>query len=184
MTYSKGNMSITGFGSRITTDKLWRLPVKKTALLSVFCLGVVFAAPMAQAGSCPPDHVLSEARELENVPLTDLTRQVLANVRLEGWRDMGGFLLRMRRLELQPGGFVPTHDHGDRPSIVYIVKGTVIEHSSFCDVPIVHVAGDVTPEFGVGHAHWWENKGDEIVTFISTDVLPYNSPAEPQVGFE
>jgi quercetin dioxygenase-like cupin family protein len=97
---------------------------------------------------------------------------------------MGGFILRMRRLELQPGGFVPTHTHDDRPSIVYVVKGTVTEHSSFCAVPILHVAGDSTPEFGVGHSHWWENTGREVVTFISTDVLPYTDAADPFVGFE
>lgn len=147
-------------------------------------LSAAVSASAVQAGECPPEHVLTEARKIDSIPSSKLTRQVLANVRLEGWRDMGAFILRMRRLELQPGGFVPTHSHGDRPSIVYVVKGTVIEHSSYCAVPIEHVAGDVTPEFGAGHAHWWENKGDEVVTFISTDVLPYNSPNEPFVGFE
>ena len=97
---------------------------------------------------------------------------------------MGGFLLRMRRLELLPGGTVPTHSHADRPAIVYVVKGTVIEHNSFCSVPIEHVAGTVTEEFGPGFVHWWENKGNEVVTFISTDVVPYDSPEAPYVGFE
>lgn len=137
-----------------------------------------------QAGICPADQVLETPGELEQVPAAGLAREVLANVRLEGWRDMGGFILRMRRLELQPGGFVPTHTHDDRPSIVYVVKGQVTEHSSFCTVPILHVAGDTTPEFGAGHAHWWENTGREVVTFISTDVLPYSDEAEPFVGFE
>lgn len=138
----------------------------------------------AEAGSCPPDKVLTTPRAIEQIPPSLLTREVLANVRLEGWRNMGGFILRMRRLELQPGGFVPTHDHTDRPSIVYVVKGQVVEHSSFCAVPILHVAGDSTAEFGVGHAHWWENTSRETVTFISTDVLPFTGEAAPFVGFE
>lgn len=152
-----------------------------TALAVVATLGT---AGTALAGSCPPEHVLTEPRALEKIALDKLSREVLANVKLMGWRDMGGFILRMRRLELQPGGFVPTHTHDDRPSIVYIVKGTTIEHSSFCAVPIEHNAGDTTPEFGPGHAHWWENKGNEVVTFISTDVLPYTGDAAPFVGFE
>lgn len=150
-------------------------------ILAVLAAGIAGAA---QAGTCPPEHVLSEPRTLENVPPAALTREVLANIRLEGWREMGGFILRLRRLELQPGGFVPTHGHEDRPAIVYVVKGTVIEHSSFCAVPIEHVAGSVSEEFGPGYAHWWENKGNEVVTFLSTDVLPFSGPDAPFVGLE
>ena len=144
----------------------------------------LMAATAAHAESCPPDQVLTTPRSLEQIAAKALTREVIANVRLEGWRDMGGFILRMRRLELQPGGFVPTHEHSDRPAIVYVVKGTVTEHNSLCAVPIVHTEGSVSEEFGVGYAHWWENTGNEVVTFISTDVLPYNSPDAPYLGFE
>lgn len=156
-----------------------KLGMALASALTVASLGTV-----AQASTCPAEHVLTEPRALESIPQADLTREVIANVRLEGWRDMGGFLLRMRRLELQPGGTVPTHSHADRPAIVYVVKGTVIEHNSFCAVPIEHVAGTVTEEFGPGFVHWWENKGKEVVTFISTDVVPYDSPEAPYVGFE
>jgi quercetin dioxygenase-like cupin family protein len=141
-------------------------------------------ASAAFAETCPADQVLTEPRSLDNIAAKALTREVIANIRLEGWRDMGGFVLRMRRLELQPGGFVPTHEHSDRPAIVYVVKGTVTEHNSLCAVPIVHTAGSVSEEFGPGYVHWWENTGNEVVTFLSTDVLPYNSPNPPYVGFE
>ena len=157
-----------------------------TSFLSAAATLLVAAtlATGALAESCPKDQVLTTPRVLEQMPAGKLMREVIANVRLEGWRDMGGFLLRMRRLELQPGGFVPTHDHTDRPAIVYIVKGTVTEHNNFCAVPIVHTAGSVTEEFGPGFMHWWENTGNEVVTFISTDVLPYESKDAPFVGFE
>lgn len=143
-----------------------------------------FVSAASAEAVCPPGHVLTKPRDLEKIAQKALTKEVIANVRLEGWRDMGGFILRMRRLEVQPGGFVPTHGHEDRPTIVYVVKGTVTEHNSFCDVPIVHRAGDVDTEFGPGYMHWWENTGDEVVTFLSTDVLPYNSPDAPYIGFE
>ncbi len=153
------------------------------ATASALLLTALAAGPAA-AGSCPKEHVLSKPRPIESIPLEKLTREILTNVRLEGWQEMGAFLLRMRRLELQPGGFVPTHDHDDRPSIVYVIKGTVVEHNSLCAVPIEHHAGDVTPEFGAGHSHWWENKGLEVVTFISADVIPHSGPEEPRLGFE
>ncbi len=153
---------------------------KTTAAIIALCL----MATGGIAGECPADQVLTEPRELENIPSEKLVREVIANIRLEGWRDMGGFILRMRRLELQPGGFVPTHAHDDRPAIVYVAKGTVTEHNSLCAVPIIHHEGDVSEEFGVGYEHWWENTGNEVVTFLSSDVLPYDSAAAPYVGFE
>lgn len=153
----------------------------KTVALAVAMLG---AGGAAMAGTCPAEHVLTEPREIEGVGTKWLTREVIANVRLEGWREMGGFLMRQRRLELAPGGRVPTHSHADRPAIVYLAKGTVTEHNSFCAVPIVHHAGTPSEEFGVGFVHYWENTGPESATFISTDVVPFPSDGTPYYGWE
>ncbi len=154
------------------------------SVAAAIVLTAALGAGAAHAGGCPAEHVLSEPREIKRVPQEGLTREVIANVRLEGWRDMGGFILRTRRLELQPGGFVPTHSHADRPAIVYILKGTVTEHNSFCAVPIVHHAGEVSEEFGPGFVHYWENTGKEVVTFLSSDVVPFPSEADAFYGFE
>ncbi len=158
-----------------------RLMLTATALAATAILGL---ARPADAAGCPPEHVLTEPREVERVGQERLTREVIANVRLEGWQEMGPFILRTRRLELQPGGTVPTHSHANRPAIVYVLKGTVIEHNSFCAVPIEHHAGDVSEEFGPGFVHWWENRSNEVVTFLSSDVVPFPSDAEPFYGWE
>ncbi|MGF1447061.1 MAG: cupin domain-containing protein [Pikeienuella sp.] len=158
-----------------------RLMLTATALAATAILGL---ARPADAAGCPPEHVLTEPREVERVGQQRLTREVIANVRLEGWQEMGPFILRTRRLELQPGGTVPTHSHANRPAIVYVLKGTVIEHNSFCAVPIEHHAGDVSEEFGPGFVHWWENRSNEVVTFLSSDVVPFPSDAEPFYGWE
>lgn len=129
----------------------------------------------ALAGQCPPEHVLEEPRELRRAPDIGVTRPVLGVVDLTGWRDMGNFRLRLRRLTVAPGGVVPTHNHADRPSIVHIVSGEIIEHNAFCAVPILHVAGDTAVEAGEGHLHWWENQGDEEVVIFSTDVVPFRA---------
>lgn len=123
------------------------------------------------AGECPADKVLTTPRKLEDIGDKDIKRLTLAEVKLEGWRKVGDLYLRMRRLTIGPGGFVPTHQHDDRPSIVYIIKGQIIEHSALCAVPIPHKAGEWTPEFGPGHAHWWEVVGNETVVLISADVI-------------
>jgi quercetin dioxygenase-like cupin family protein len=66
---------------------------------------------------------------------------------------------------------VPTHNHDDRPTLVYIVKGEIIEHNTYCLVPIVWKAGEESKEFGPGFGHWWENKGDTEVVLTSSDVV-------------
>jgi quercetin dioxygenase-like cupin family protein len=66
---------------------------------------------------------------------------------------MGNFKLRTRRLIIDVNGVVPTHDHADRPSIVYILSGEILEHNAYFGAPILHKAGDVAPESGPGHIH-------------------------------
>ena len=130
-------------------------------------------APAAFAGECQTDKILKTAQKIENV--TDgskLTAEIVNSVDPSGWRGMKGLMLRTRRLTILPGGFVPTHSHADRPAIIYIISGEIIEHSTKCAVPIVHKAGDSTAEFGGDLQHWWENKGTEPVVLISSDLVP------------
>jgi quercetin dioxygenase-like cupin family protein len=136
-------------------------------------VGLVIMAPtVASAGSCPPDKVLSKPRDIGDHKDVGVKRKTLAVIDLSKWRTVGDLRLRTRRLTIPVGGVVPTHEHDDRPSIVYIVKGEIIEHSTLCSVPILHKAGEWTPEFGPGHAHWWENKGKTEVVLTSSDVVP------------
>jgi len=67
-------------------------------------------------------------------------------------------------------GIVPWHSHADRPAIIYIVEGEIVEYASNCAVPIVHKAGDVvaeTPEV----SHRWKNLGNKTVVLLSADLL-------------
>lgn len=129
-------------------------------------------AAEVRAGECPADKVLKAPSKLDDVAEKHLKRETLALIPLKGWRGTGDLLLRTRRLTIGPGGFVPTHYHNDRPSIVYIIKGEIVEHSNSCSVPIVHRAGEWTPEFGDFHGHWWENKSNSEVILTSSDVIP------------
>ena len=80
---------------------------------------------------------------------TDLAKEPVA---------LKGRVFRLRKLDIQPGGIVPWHSHNDRPAMIYIVSGEVVEYASNCAVPIVHKAGDVAPEKN-GTSHWWQNAG-------------------------
>jgi len=79
-------------------------------------------------------------------------------------------MLRLRKLAIQPGGVVPWHSHGDRPAIIYIVEGEVIEYGSNCAVPIIHKAGDTAVETPKT-SHWWENKGSKAVVLLSANII-------------
>lgn len=80
-----------------------------------------------------------------------------------------GRLFRLRRLTIEPGSIVRWHSHDNRPALIRIVQGEIIEYVSNCAVPIVHKAGDVATE---RHAtsHWWENEGRGMVVLLSADL--------------
>ena len=65
---------------------------------------------------------------------------------------------------------MPWHSHGDRPALIYIVRGEIYEYASNCAVPILHKAGEVAAETSAT-AHWWKNTGSETVVLVSADVL-------------
>ena len=152
------------------------LEASRTVRCSVAAAGLLglltFTPTVAFAGSCPADKVLEKPRDIGDHKNVGVKRKTLAVIDLSKWRAVGDLRLRTRRLTIPVGGVVPTHEHDDRPSIVYILQGEIIEHSTLCSVPILHRAGEWTPEFGPGHAHWWENKGTVEVVLTSSDVVP------------
>lgn len=142
-------------------------------LASAFLAGGAWlGATTALAGECPKDKILAQPRVIDEKPDIGVKRETLDTVALKGWRNVGDLHLRMRRLTIAVDGIIPTHQHDDRPSIVYIVKGELIEHSTACAVPILHRENEWSPEFGPGHAHWWENKTGKEVVVLSADVIP------------
>jgi quercetin dioxygenase-like cupin family protein len=153
----------------------------RPAIVATLLAGTMLGAVTAEAGTCPTDQVLTTPRPLENAPDVGVTRETLAEVNLEGWHGLGHFVLRTRRLVVAKDGIVPVHGHDDRPSIVTIVSGEIIEHSALCAVPIVHKAGDTGPEFGAGHSHWWENESGVEVLIRSSDVVPVGMVDDPHM---
>lgn len=145
-----------------------------TATLSLACM-------MAYAGQCPADKRVADgqgqrpgATEPKGVTdtvraSTDLSKEPAA---------IAGRLLRLRQLDVQPGGIVPWHSHNNRPAIIYIVSGEIVEYASNCAVPIVHRAGDVTAERN-GTSHWWKNEGSGPAVLLSSDLFPLEMKMDP-----
>ena len=140
----------------------------RTALLST--LIAMGAAAPAFAGECPADKMKADATKPVNYGPKGVTDNVLSTIDLSKEKvAVGGHLMRVRRLEVQPGGIVPWHSHAERPALIYVVTGEIVEHASNCTVPIVHKAGEVARETHVT-AHWWQNNGKATVTLLSFDI--------------
>ena len=99
-----------------------------------------------------------------------VTTKLLATVDLGAEIEgMAGRQLRMRMVTMEPGAvFGPTHDHKDRPGIVYILQGTITDHRD-----------GVATEYGPGVGwpedrktmHWLENRGAVPAVEISVDIV-------------
>lgn len=147
------------------------MPARLTTFLTAIVAGATLSST-AIAGSCPEEHVLTEPRQLESVSGKGVQVVVREEVELDGWRETPPLRMRMRHFTIEPGGQVPLHSHGDRPSILYFISGEATEHSSLCAVPIVHKAGESAGEFGADIVHWWANEGDVPAVLVSVDLIP------------
>lgn len=141
------------------------LCVVAAGLASLAIIGV----GAASAGECPPDKQgVTKPGPTESKDVTD---KVLSSIDLGKDKvAVTDHRLRLRKLEVKPGGVVAWHSHGDRPAIIYIIKGEIVEYASNCAVPIVHKAGQVASETS-GTAHWWKNMGQQPVVLLSADIL-------------
>jgi quercetin dioxygenase-like cupin family protein len=133
-------------------------------------LGAFAFAGAAVAGECPAGKLAAGFGNPNHGP-KGVTDTVLSTVDLGAEKIAAkGYTFRMRRLVIQPGGIVPWHSHAERPAIIYVVAGTILEYGSHCTVAIVHKAGEVSKE-PVGTSHWWKNTGSVPVVLISADII-------------
>lgn len=155
---------------RSSARPAWSRTVVSTVVASIFAI----ATGAAGAGECPADQRVADgkgqkpstaaAKGVTDVvrTTTDLSKEALA---------LNGRQFRLRQLDVQPGGIVPWHSHDNRPAMIYIVSGEIIEYASNCAVPIAYKAGDVAPE-KKGTSHWWQNTGSVPSVLISVDLFP------------
>ena len=139
-------------------------------LLASALIAASFAVP-AFAGECPADKMKADATKPVNYGPKGVTDNVLTMLDLSKEKvAIAGHLMRVRRLEVQPGGIVPWHSHAERPALIYVVSGEIFENASNCAVPILHKAGEVARET---HAtsHWWQNTGKMPATLLSFDIV-------------
>jgi len=138
--------------------------------LVVAIAGSMVVASAAVAGECPADKMKANTREKVDYKPVGVSDVTLGSIDLgKQPAHIEGRELRFRKLTIEPGGIVPWHSHDDRPALIFVQQGEIVEYASNCEVPITHKAGDIRPEV-FGTSHWWKNLGKETVILYVGDV--------------
>jgi len=85
---------------------------------------------------------------------------------------MGDYDFRGRRITFAPGGEIVEHSHAERPGIVYVIKGSIIEVRN--GVANTYNAGDSWIETA-DTTHWAKNASDSEEAVIFMVDLPPKS---------
>ena len=138
--------------------------------LACAMVGSLALASSALAGECPADKMKPNVREKVDFKPASVTDVTLGAIDLgKQPAHIEGRELRFRKLTIEPGGIIPWHSHDDRPALISVQQGEIVEYASNCEVPITHKAGDIRPEV-FGTSHWWKNVGKETVILYVGDV--------------
>ncbi len=137
------------------------------AVAAIAFLAATGFAATAHAGECPADQRKANARMAVDHAAQGVTDTTLGAIDLGKEKaKITGRELRFRKMVIQPGGVVPWHSHDDRPALIYVAEGEVVEYASNCAAPIVHKAGEIRAETH-GTSHWWKNHtGAQVILFI------------------
>ena len=158
----------------MSTSQPRRVRASRTILFASL-LSLAIAAP-ALAGECPKDKVGSNPLPGAATAPVGVTEMELASIDLSKESvKLPERRLRYRHMEIQPGGIVPLHSHGNRPALIMVNQGQIFEYSSKCTVPITHKAGEVARESN-GLMHWWKNEGNVVVVLTIADIVNDEKP--------
>src|SRR5207247_9761307 len=109
--------------------------------------GSVASASTAFAGECPAGKMKPNAREMVDYKPVGVTDVTLGSINLEKQpANLKDRELRFRKLTIEPGGIVPWHSHDDRPALIFVQPGEIIEYASNCAARTADKAGDIRPE--------------------------------------
>ena len=147
------------------------MPTNKTrGLAAIAFIACAAFAGTAHAGDCPADKHMANATKPVDHAVQGVTDTTLGAIDLgKEQAKIAGRELRLRKMVIQAGGVVPWHSHDDRPAVIYVAEGEIVEYASNCAVPIVHKAGETRKETN-GTSHWWKNHTNTQVVLFIGDV--------------
>ena len=147
------------------------MPTNKTrGLAAIAFIACAAFAGTAHAGDCPADKHMANATKPVDHAVQGVTDTTLGAIDLgKEQAKIAGRELRLRKMVIEAGGVVPWHSHDDRPAVIYVAEGEIVEYASNCAVPIVHKAGETRKETN-GTSHWWKNHTNTQVVLFIGDV--------------
>ena len=145
-------------------------PKRGRAIAALAFLAAVGFTAGAQAGECPANQQKANATKPVDHAAQGVTDTTLGAIDLgKEQAKIAGRELRLRKMVIQAGGVVPWHSHDDRPAVIYVAEGEIVEYASNCAVPIVHKAGETRKETN-GTSHWGKNHTNAQVILFIGDV--------------
>jgi mannose-6-phosphate isomerase-like protein (cupin superfamily) len=136
-------------------DCYGRVRSRRRSLLNTIRSGVLRSAVVLVASTVCLQAAIAKQNPTENKAPVEL-RSVDSKI-----NSVQGRQLRLRSLTLEPGGIVELHSHKDRPTVLYVIRGTLTSHPQ-----------GVVVRAGVGFAqdqdgdYWIQNTGNEPTEFI------------------
>ncbi len=127
----------------------------QTLLSPLLTAGILSISTFAVAGEKAPEK--AHGMIIEVLHDYELATQIPA---------MEGYNLRMRRVIIEPGGASAKHSHTNRPGLVFVEKGDVIEHRNGVKRKFSK-GGSWTEEADTNH--WAQNKSNKPVSLIVID---------------
>ena len=110
---------------------------RKVTFACMIAISSAVSLSPALAGQCPADQTKRDAREPVTVGAKGVTDTTLGAIDLSKEpAQIKDRQLRLRKLTIEPGGIVPWHSHADRPALIYVAKGEIMEYASDCAVPM------------------------------------------------
>ncbi len=124
----------------------------------IFPVGCLLTAGVAAAQNAPSENKGMKAEVLTTYALGD-----------QGLDDFKNRQFRIRRITVEPNGAAALHSHKDRPSLAYVMTGTLTEHREGAPAR-EYKSGEVISE-PTSVTHWAENKTSEPVVLIVVDLF-------------
>lgn len=136
------------------------LPIHAVTIGIVIGLAAASAAPQVWAAMTGP----TEHKGLSVDLLAELSAETMAaTIGLEG------YTMRMRAVEIAPGGQIAEHSHADRPGIVTVVQGEWVEGQPTGESTFAAQGYGTFPE-NEETVHWVYNRTDAPATALVCDI--------------
>ncbi|WP_235952722.1 cupin domain-containing protein [Alterinioella nitratireducens] len=109
----------------------------------------------------------------EHVGLAVETLAELSAETMEATIGLEGYTMRMRAIEIAPGGQIAEHSHQDRPGIVTVIDGAWVEGQPNGEQTFEAATLGTFPEHE-DTVHWVYNRSDAPATALVCDIAQEN----------